>query len=485
MTHARPDRRGDATLVVLLALSLGPAFPYFSGLMNANERPRILQGIALVESAEWAIDGESVRGIAPGIDVARGADGRLYPNKPPGASLVAALARLVVGDGASLHATTQAARILGGLLPVLGLCALLLAWARRHASAESSRAAVTVLALASPLAAQAHLLFGHALAALLLALGAFGIVHAKRPPLIVAAGVAAGAAVGVDYMAIFAAPAIGGWLSWRKDLPRLAWAFAGALVPMVALGAYHDAVFGSPWATGYHHVVRDEFAQVHARGLLGLSWPTLEAAFEHWLSPWGGLVPFALPLVLGTIWARPERRGDPTLVLCVLVFGTFVLLAPCLTQTGGWRVGPRYLVCALPFAVPLLARALDRIDPTRAAILVAAVATCAVPDLLAANLFPHLVPVGNPLRDQLWPLLGHDSHGPFRALTGRAGAVPFAMCLSAFTLAFALAPTRAGAGRPVLRGALLAALALAVLAALPSAPDAAANRAAVAKIWEP
>ncbi|HEY8379653.1 MAG TPA: hypothetical protein VIK91_24340, partial [Nannocystis sp.] len=64
------------------------AFPYAERTRNANERPRILQAIALVERGTWRIDG---LGIDPGPDVARAPSGALYPNKPPGTSAVAAV----------------------------------------------------------------------------------------------------------------------------------------------------------------------------------------------------------------------------------------------------------------------------------------------------------------------------------------------------------------------------------------------------------
>ena len=44
---------------------LQEALPSAEVIRNANERPRLLQGIALVECGEWAIDGPSARGLSP------------------------------------------------------------------------------------------------------------------------------------------------------------------------------------------------------------------------------------------------------------------------------------------------------------------------------------------------------------------------------------------------------------------------------------
>jgi len=70
-----------ALLWLTLAAVLGGTWPYFEGLLDANERPRLLAGIGLIEAGSVAVDGPWADGIAVGPDVARAADGRLVPNK--------------------------------------------------------------------------------------------------------------------------------------------------------------------------------------------------------------------------------------------------------------------------------------------------------------------------------------------------------------------------------------------------------------------
>ncbi len=91
--------RGGAALLAALALLLLAAFPYAEATRNANERPRLLQAASLVERGSWRIDG---LGLDPGPDAAAPRrPGALYPNKPPGTSVVAALGLLGrAGDGA-------------------------------------------------------------------------------------------------------------------------------------------------------------------------------------------------------------------------------------------------------------------------------------------------------------------------------------------------------------------------------------------------
>lgn len=445
-------------LLVLVVVTLGGTQPYFERLLDANERPRLLAGIALVSEGSVRVDGPWSEGVPLGPDIARAADGSLVPNKPPGATGAAALAWLGLGSRAalrdepvSLRAYTIAARALGGLLPTLILALVLWrserAWARHEASERgedlahaSARAELALLAwlLATPAWANAKLLFGHALAACLLGVGA--VLLAGRPQRRLSPGLAAcagalmGAAVLVEYTAAFAGPVIGAWLVWRE---RGRWgvilaALAGALVPIFALALYHEGVFGSPWTTGYHRVVRDEFAAIHGRGLLGLQLPSAASLYEHLISPWGGLLVWAplCPLALlagGAALAAPSalerdeagelHAGRARQLLFVAVAGALLLVLLGLEQGGGWRVGPRYYVLAMPLCVPALGallRACEAEDRGLIFVLVAGLGGSAFAlQFMAANWFPHLIPHGNPLGDQLGPLVlgGCAPHG--------------------------------------------------------------------------
>ncbi|MEX1367459.1 MAG: hypothetical protein AB1Z98_30305, partial [Nannocystaceae bacterium] len=50
-----PRRARDLAVIGLVVLSLGGTMPYFGRLMNANERPRLLQAMAWVDTAELAV----------------------------------------------------------------------------------------------------------------------------------------------------------------------------------------------------------------------------------------------------------------------------------------------------------------------------------------------------------------------------------------------------------------------------------------------
>ncbi|MEM6994374.1 MAG: hypothetical protein AAF721_27920, partial [Myxococcota bacterium] len=153
--------RVRAWILAALAISLFASFPYLSRMMNANERPRVLQAMAWVDAGELAIDGPASRGIPPGIDVSRSpVDGRLYPNKPPGATVLAAVGYGAVRTVAALRdrnptlrEAVWAVRLCGGVLRALVLAGLLL---RRVTSAGT---AVVLVFVCTPVVSFGGLLF--------------------------------------------------------------------------------------------------------------------------------------------------------------------------------------------------------------------------------------------------------------------------------------------------------------------------------------
>ena len=492
----------DVLVGLMIAFALGGSAPYFSGLLNANERPRILQAIAWVDDAELAVDGPATRGIAAGVDVARSpVDGRLYPNKPPGGTLPAIVAyagartlHAVGGPTPTLRGVTLASRVLGALLPTVLLLALAARHFRRRSAGRAGDLAVVLLAFATPMSSYARVLFGHSLAACLLFGGWLLLVHATdrssaSPRGAFAGGLLCASAISVEYLAAFAGIPIAVLLLHRlragTEAKIALSAVAGALVPVLALAGYHAAVFGHPLQTGYHNVIDGGFAQTHARGLLGLSLPTASSAFEHLISPWGGLLYWAPLLAVALFHALLRwRELDTEARIATATFALYVAIVASLAQSGGWRVGPRYLVVAFPFAlyglVGLLRAATDR--AWRGALVLGLALASALINAAAANLFPHLIPHGNPWADLLVPLLLEGRMTP-SVIPGVAGlvvmlALPLALVVIVWR---SLAPQRAAIGL-----GLLSATVLVVVALSPADhSEAASDLAAVRSLWQP
>jgi len=503
-------------LWLVLLLAVGASFPYAEQVGNANENPRILQALARIDDGEWWIDEQRRRGIRLGPDTARGPDGHLYPNKPPGTTLAAMLgvagARAVAyvqHDAVTLRDVTWWARLFGGVLPTLWLAVALL---RRHSMAFGlpiAAAAGLLLVIGTPLDAYSHVLYGHALAAALLQVGLVRLVPALVEPGLpphrntdaFLGGMLAGAAVAVEYAAAFAAIPIGIAVivaMRREDArgPGVA-AVLGALVPVGLLARYHAHAFGSPWATGYHHATDPEFAAKHAQGLLGLSWPSVDGVWTHVLTPDTGLLWWAPTCVLAIIGlvllvrAPGPRRFEGALHLGLVA--VFLWVVTSLSFEGGWRIGPRYFVLALPSLVMGWCAWLARIrSNTGLVVLTVALATFAVvQNGLAANLWPHIDPTGvdAPLPELLLPLWRGELR-PYAVFGIRPGLdlVEIVMASSVIAIAIAIARAVDTSVRNLVAGVLGLVGGLVLVQAcelLPRNPKAERNLAYVQRVWEP
>ncbi|RMG98802.1 MAG: hypothetical protein D6705_04855 [Deltaproteobacteria bacterium] len=474
------DRRLDrgALLCALCLFLLSWALPAPAGFVSHNERPRLLAGRALVEDGRLDLDAPSVAHLDPGMDVSRGADGRRYPNKAPGTTFVAAATWLVARHAEAPDRTHRIlSRIVGATLPAV----LLLLWLCRLPDASPERrrdrrAATVLVFLASPLWPYAKVFYGHALAALLV-YGAYRLGSPRREGLAApaAAGLCAGLSVCVEYTAAaFCLPlalAVFGraWIERRARI-RLVAGLVGAMGPAAALAGYHLHAFGGIWRTGYHHALRPEFAEIHARGVLGFGLPTLHSLYAHVLSPSGGLLTVCPLLVLGVWSRRPVADHEAPSARFLPLVAVAVLLG--LAQTGGFRVGPRYIVAAMPLFVPNLAENLPLLRRRPAvAFLAGAAATAGIAICgTAASVLPHLPAFGDPWSDLLVPLARSGvevptalGHLPAALVAGASVAGAIVLCTAAGTTRN---PPRAR--RAWLAGAATALLLLALRAAAPT-----------------
>lgn len=418
-------------LLLVLALALGTTFPYFEAIRSANELPRLMQGIAIVDDHSLAIDGPRRRGLDAGPDTSRGVDGLAYPNKPPLTSLVAAAgyvaAKATATESPTLRGYTWWARLFGALLPTLVLCGW--AW-QRYAPREGTnpaRLGILLYAVASPAASYAHLLYSHQLAACLATIGAAWCIDGVREASMrrgAAGGALAALAVVAEYQAVVLALPLGlvllGTLRTPSARPAVLSSVAAAATVIAALAGYHHVAFGSPLATGYHHAQNVGFAAKHAVGVLGMSVPTWEGFYTHVLSPAHGLwwwIPLFPLAVYGL--AQLALLDDARALEARVALGFFVVLlvVGCgLSFDGGWRVGPRYLMVAAPALMLGWAHAFRQLSTSWLAMSIAMFfgVWSAVQNGLAASLWPHIDAenLHYPLADVLVPLFRHD-HQPY------------------------------------------------------------------------
>jgi hypothetical protein len=434
------DRWWDAWPLLGLAVLLLFAFPYAERTRNASELPRLLQGMALVDSGSFAIDGPAARGLAPGPDVARGAAGGLYPNKPPGAGLVAAgayvAARASAGEPLTLRRYAWWGRLVAGVLPTLLLCAAL---ARRIGPALGARAAwlgIGLYVLATPAFAYAHLLYGHQLTACLLSVGALWLVEGLRGDLRVRAGLGGllcGAAIGVEYSAAFAGLPLAVFvLAWARrgrwsggDRGDRGRGGAARAVGLVSRGDLRRAA-----AHGLSQRDQSGVRGQARRGVPGAGGAELDGAahapaVERGRPACGGRrCRWRRSLACGTCpESQVTRRCAATRGCGWRSSRRSLLTCVSLNFEGGWRVGPRYLVAVMP-ALALgwagAARWLLRAGPLVWIATTALVTWSAIINGLAASLWPHfdLTNIHQPVSEVLLPLW---RAGPCARTRSRAG----------------------------------------------------------------
>lgn len=348
-------------VLALAFVFLAGFFPWFPELHSPNELTRVYLASALVEDGEVSVDhqfAEHGRIFDASVRVVDGKE-RYYSDKAPGVAFLAVPVIAIydaVADAPTLDGKVRLARLATITLPMLALCALLLRYLKEHLR-RPRLPAVLVLAYALGTVATPYsmLLIGHQLSALIL-FSLFLAVRRIEPGAALRrhalVGFLASAALIVEYQNVLMLMPFAVWYLLRS---RLAWrgalvAVAGAVPLVLALLAYHQAAFGSPFLTGYSFIA-SSFAEVHAQGLLGVTLPTAEHAFLSFLSSQKGLFFYApwLALALPGLFEHPEPGTRRFTITYVVLYALFV--SAMVYPGGGWTVSQRHLCPMVPFLV--------------------------------------------------------------------------------------------------------------------------------------
>lgn len=167
------------------------------------------------------------------------------------------------------------------------------------------------------------------------------------------AGFCSGYAAITNYIMVFVVVLLSCYLIFgvrRKG----AWQWFGLSVlgPFLLISSYNVACFSTPFTTNYRY--ENPVFKTGGKAFLDVfllpQWDVLPMVL---LSPYRGLFISSPALLLGvygmTKWLRSEKlRAEAWLVISILLF--FLLFMTMFNGWhGGWAVGPRYLVPALPF----------------------------------------------------------------------------------------------------------------------------------------
>ena len=224
-------------------------------------------------------------------------------------------------------------------------------------------------------------------AALLLA-GAIGVTrfHADRdsPRWLWGAAIAVGVAVHAHVLNLVAVPCFLGYALWpiRGELPRHRKAWGGALaigtVLLLLLGWSHYARYGSPLETGryglYSHFI------VPGEGLLALL-----------VSPGRSFLLLSPALLVALPGWRPLARRVPAAALfaAAVVVTRLLFVSMRSDWWGGWAIGARFLLPAVPFALVPLAAVWDGLASRKGRLGVAAALLACV--AMQAHLAAHSI----------------------------------------------------------------------------------------------
>ena len=334
--------RRHASVPLFLLVFGTYAYFYQAGGWNQNSRFDLTR--AIVEQGTLSIDAfQENTG-----DKAR-RDGHWYTDKAPGVSVLAVPAYAIV------HAVRPGSVVAGSYLGTLcavglpsALAALALFAVGRGAglSAAWSAAVTVAYALGTLALPYSTIFYGHQLSAAL-GLSAFALVWRRRAPAL--AGLLLGLAVGVDYTSVILVLAVLGYALAKLGARGTAALIAGGIPAAVALGAYQAAAFGHPLALPYEFVLQE-----HRRmgWFMGIAAPDPHVVGALLVGRYRGLF-YGSPWLLAGLpgLALLARRGfRPEAIVCGAIAAAYLLLnAGLVDWHGGWAMGPRYLIPAIPF----------------------------------------------------------------------------------------------------------------------------------------
>ncbi len=129
------------------------------------------------------------------------------------------------------------------------------------------------------------------------------------------------------------------------------------LFPVSLLLFYHAACFGSLFLTGYNFEFKKAYAEAHASGLFGISFPRW-SSFTGMLFSARGLFTFSpflffsFPGFLHGLRSAKLKAYKTEIYLCLFfILAFFYINASYYKWWGGWGIGPRFLVPVLPFFI--------------------------------------------------------------------------------------------------------------------------------------
>jgi hypothetical protein len=358
-----PATSQDRLCLLLLLLAVAPVYGYFFQGRGDVQTSHFDTVRALVERGTFEITpylANPVVGSTGDISIF---DDRTYSNQPPGlavlgAAVYAPLHAVEVRLGASpddpdtWHFNQYVVALGCSALPGILTIAVLFVLFRREAMTAATAALLAgSFAFGTLLLPYAGTLMMHNLGALCIA-GPWAMLTGNRRSSLhdLLAGLVLGIGATTNYLAIPVIPLFLAFVWWdRRTLKPLLWLSIFPLAAIAGLMVFHAALFGSALATSHAH----QPAGMNQPGLfMGVfDWPEWRRVYWLTFHPFRGLFYYCPILLLGVLGAVYRARSGmgARWVLPLAIVVLFFMFNLCFAGwTGGWCVGPRYLIPAMP-----------------------------------------------------------------------------------------------------------------------------------------
>ncbi len=269
--------------------------------------------------------------------------------------------------------------------------------------------------LLTPVFAYAGAFYGHQLSAALL-FGAFYLVftHQERLTLrqLVPVGFLLGYSVITEYPMALVAGILYLYTFYKLYRPgrglQIGWVTLSGAFVAAGWMAYNTAIFGGPLELGYSH--SELWQDQHHTGFMSLKLPQLEALWGITFSPFRGLFVLSPWLLLALpgfwLWWQSGQYRSEWVAAATIIVTVFLFNASSIMWWGGFAVGPRYLLPALPFMVLPIVLVLQKWNNplwSGAVLLISSWSLVATWGLsLAEQAFPA-DNIRNPLLEYAWP----------------------------------------------------------------------------------
>ena len=209
----------------------------------------------------------------------------------------------------------------------------------------------------SPVSAYAGAYYSHQLSAAFL-VAAFLLVKTDQVPSagrLLLAGFCMGFAVLCEYSVLLVAGVLFVYALYRMIKlgvwPRILWVMASAGAVGACLAVYNTTVFGGPFNLGYEY--SELWSAQHQTGFMSLTMPSWDAIWGITFSPFRGLFYLSPVLLLSLpgfiFWWKSRQFRAEFWAAAASVAAMFFFNASSAMWWGGFAVGPRYFLPALPF----------------------------------------------------------------------------------------------------------------------------------------